>query len=144
MKIAIGMDHAGFDLKLDLVQFLETLGHKVIDCGTDTNESSDYPDYAHKVADLVSTEKVDRGLLICGSGIGMEITANRHENVRAFNCFNPDMATLARQHNAANIICFGARQMPIDEIKKSIKNFLITESENGRHERRVNKIDRRL
>jgi len=142
MKIAIGADHAGYDFKSKVIQFLESLGHTVVDCGSNTEDSSDYPDYAHKVADLVSENKIDQGVLICGSGIGMSMAANRHPNVRSFVCNNTDIAKLARQHNNANIICFGTRITDFDTIKSCLKTFFETEFEGGRHQRRVNKIER--
>jgi ribose 5-phosphate isomerase B len=143
MKIAIGTDHAGFEVKARLFQFLQSLGHEVIDCGSDDEDSCDYPDYAHKVAELVSKNQVDRGLLICGSGIGMDITANRYSGVRAFVSYNHEMTKVARQHNNVNVICFGARTTSLAVMKESLQVFLTTEFEKGRHERRINKIDRR-
>lgn len=142
MKIAIGVDHAGFGLKAKITQFLESFGHEVIDCGADTEKPSDYPDVSHKVAALVSSKKVDRGVLICGSGIGMSMAANRHLNVRSFVCYDGGISKLARLHNNANVICFGSRAMGLDVMMDCLKTFLTTEFEGGRHERRVCKIER--
>lgn len=140
-KIAVACDHAGADIKPKVIAYLHSLNYQVIDCGAMSAESSDYPDYAHKVARLVAHQKVGRGVLICGSGIGMAMTANRYKGVRAFVCDNPDIAALARQHNDANVICFGMRLISLDTLTACLDTFLKTQFEGGRHERRVNKIE---
>lgn len=140
MKIAIGSDHAGFDYKENLKNFLVELGYEVADFGCNSDASCDYPDYAILVAKSVANGEVDFGILICGSGIGMSIVANKVEGVRAANCCSVEMARLARQHNNANLLTFGARLIPFDLAKDITIAFLGEKFEGGRHERRVNKI----
>lgn len=140
MKIAIGGDHAAVDQKRELIQYLEAQGHTLTNFGTDSYESVDYPDYAVKVAEDVANGNSEKGILICGSGIGVSISANKVKGIRAALCYNRETAKLARQHNDANIICYGARFIEIDEAKHLIDNFLSTDFEGGRHQNRVNKI----
>ncbi len=139
MKISLGTDHAGFEIKKQVADFLLTLGHDVKDCGTYSGESCDYPDFAYKVASDVSEKKADKGVLICGTGIGMSICANKVPNVIAGVCWSVDTARLIAQHNKADIICVGARTAGVGEICEWIKIFLETEFEE-RHSKRISKI----
>lgn len=138
--IAIGADHAGFELKRVLKDELAGLGYSVSDLGTDDNESVDYPDFARSVAAEVSSGRMERGVLICGSGIGMSIAANRHPGVRAALCHDEESARLAREHNDANILVMGARSIGEEQAKACLRIFLETEFEGGRHARRVAKL----
>lgn len=138
--IAIGADHAGFELKRVLKGELAGLGYSVTDLGTDDEESVDYPDFADSVATEVSSGRMKRGVLICGSGIGMSIAANRHPGVRAALCHDEDSARLAREHNDANILVMGARSIGEEQAKTCLRIFLETEFEGGRHARRVAKL----
>jgi ribose 5-phosphate isomerase B len=140
MKIAISADHAGFDLKKILINKLKESGQSVTDYGTNSTESIDYPDYAYKAAKSVADGENELGIIICGSGVGVSITANKVKGIRAANCFNTEMASLARQHNNANIICLGARFIDEELATNMIDVFIKTEFEGGRHERRVEKI----
>ena len=141
MKIIIGNDHAGVDLKKSLVKYLEDKGNEVVNVGMDTNESVDYPDIAGLVASLVLENKNSLGIVICGTGIGISIAANKVKGIRAALCSNELMARLARQHNDANIISLGARIIGEDLAKVCVDAFIETEFEAGRHLRRVNKIE---
>ena len=129
MKIAFGCDHAGIKIKEQIIKFVESLGCQVIDCGTFSEQSCDYPDFAFKVADFVSKKTADKGILICGTGIGMSIAANKVKGIRAAVCWNKETAALIAQHNNANIICAGARFASADEICSWIKIFLETKFE---------------
>lgn len=140
MKIAIGCDHAGYEHKLGIVDFLHLLGCEVTDFGCNSAESCDYPDFARPTAESVAKGEHDFGILICGSGIGMSIVANKIRGIRAANCTSPKMAELARQHNNANILTFGARLVSLDDAKEIVRSFLNTKFEGGRHQRRVEKI----
>ncbi|MEI6692501.1 MAG: ribose 5-phosphate isomerase B [Chlorobium sp.] len=141
MKIAVGSDHAGFELKKSVITWLQDHGHEGIDMGPYTEESVDYPDYARKVALSVADGSSDQGILLCGTGIGVSISANKVKGIRAALVFNPEFATLARQHNDANIICFSARFTDKETIEKSLHNWFATPFEGGRHQRRVEKIE---
>jgi len=141
MKIAIGGDHAGFQYKEKLVEYLKELGHTLEDFGSGTEESVDYPDYVHPLASSIASEDNDLGILICGSGNGVAMTANKHENVRAALCWNTELATLARQHNNANIICLPARFIAYEYAESLVDVFIKTDFEGGRHQRRVGKIN---
>ena len=140
MKIAISADHAGFELKKKIIKALEENGNEVKDFGTYSDESIDYADFAYKAAKSVADKNEDFGIIICGSGVGVSITANKVKGIRAANCFNNEMSALARQHNNANIICLGARFLSESQAIEMVNTFLTTEFEGGRHERRVNKI----
>ena len=140
MKIAIGADHAGFAVKERLKRELKALGHRVTDVGTDSAESVDYPDYAEKVGKAVASGRVRRGVLICGSGIGMMIAANKVRGVRAAAVTDRTSAMLSRSHNDANVFCAGARLVPAPRISAALKAWLKTPFEGGRHLRRVRKI----
>lgn len=140
MRIAIASDHAGFALKQALRDRLAAEGHEVNDFGTQSQESTDYPDYASLVAHEVAERRADRGVLVCSTGIGMSIAANKVEGVRAALVSNGDAARLTRQHNDANVIAFGALFMGEAEAGAMLDTFLATEFEGGRHARRVAKI----
>lgn len=139
-KIAIGSDHAGVEHKSQLIDFLNAKDIEVVNCGTDSKDSVDYPDFANNVAKLVSNGEANMGIIICGSGIGVSITANKVKGIRAALVYNEETAMLSRQHNDANVLCYGARFIDIDLAKKMISNFINTEFEGGRHQNRVNKI----
>lgn len=140
MKISIGSDHAGFEQKQQLVEYLTGLGHEVIDHGPDSDERVDYPDYAVKVAMDVSFKRAEYGVLVCGTGIGMCIFANKIVRVRAANVTIPEFAELARAHNDANVVCLSGRFIDIDTNKKIVDAFLSTEFEGGRHAQRLAKL----
>lgn len=140
MKIVIGNDHAGTDYKNNLVALLTSMGHEVHNYGTDHNSSVDYPDHVHPVAQDVNQKKADLGVLICGSGNGVCMTANKYQNVRAALCWTAEIAALARGHNDANIICIPARYVSLDEAKTMLEKFITEPFEGGRHQNRVNKI----
>ncbi|KAB8152088.1 ribose 5-phosphate isomerase B [Kordia sp. TARA_039_SRF] len=138
--IAIGNDHAGTDYKNAIVAYLESKGYAVKNYGTNTNDSVDYPDFIHPVASDVETEKVPFGIIICGSGNGAAMTANKHQNVRAALCWTKEIVALARQHNDANILSIPARFTSLPQAIAMVDTFLTTEFEGGRHQRRVEKI----
>lgn len=140
-KIAIGSDHAGFELKDEIIQFLQRDDYEILDLGTHTSTSCDYPDYAHAVAECVASEKATKGILICGSANGVAITANKHKGIRAAICWNEEIAQLARLHNDANIICIPARFLDKHEAIDIVFEFLNAKFEGGRHQNRVDKID---
>lgn len=139
-KIALGADHAGFEEKEKIKRTLDELGVEYVDMGTDSCESVDYPDYAKKVAEAVSKGEFEQGLLVCGSGTGMAIAANKVHGVRAAVAWNPDIARLAREHNDANVLSIPARFMSDEEADNVIKAWFGAHFEGGRHERRVEKI----
>lgn len=141
MKIAIGGDHAGFKYKERLIQHLKDNGHTVEDFGPGSEASVDYPDHVHPLASAITSESCDLGILICGSGNGVAMTANKHENVRAALCWNTEIASLARQHNNANIICLPARFVAYEYAESMVDTFLSTAFEGGRHQNRVSKIN---
>lgn len=140
MRIAIGSDHAGFLLKQKLIKFLDSKGFTVADMGTHTSESCDYPLYGAKVARAVRNGQFKKGILICKTGIGMSMTANKISGVRAALCRDVDTAKLSRQHNDANVLCLAAKKTPFKLAKKITEAWLKTEFEGGRHGRRVNQI----
>lgn len=140
MKIAIGGDHAGFPYKQPLIDWLESRGHEVKDFGTYNLDSADYADFAHPVAAGVEGGDFEKGVLLCGSGQGVCMTANKHQGIRAALVWDIPLAELARQHNDANIICLPVRFIELDKAIKSLEAFLATEFEGGRHLNRVNKI----
>ena len=142
MRVAIASDHGGFEQRGPLTDYMAgELGCEVIDYGPDTADAVDYPDYAVKVAEAVSTGTVDRGVLICGTGIGMAITADKVAGVRASSITTPAFAELFRQHNNGNVVCLSGRFVDLDVNKEIVKTFLETSFEGGRHERRVAKVD---
>lgn len=140
MTIAIGNDHAGPDYKFAIVDYLKEKGIEVINHGTDTLDSVDYPDFANPVAKAVNDGAVDLGILICGSANGVAMTANKYEKVRAGLCWTKEIVELIRQHNDANILCIPARYTSIPQAVKMVETFLNTEFEGGRHQNRVDKI----
>ena len=140
MKIAIGSDHAGFVLKQKVIAILGGWGHEIIDFGTDSTESVDYPDYALKVAQAVVTDDAERGVAICWTGNGMTISANKIEGIRATLVISPDMAMLARAHNNSNVLTLPSKYIEIDKLEDILKVWLDTEFEGGRHTRRLAKI----
>ena len=140
MKIAIGGDHAGFLYKKELKSFFESNGHTVKDFGPFSEESVDYPDFAHPLSEAVEKKEFDFGILICGSANGVAITANKHQGIRAAICWLPELAVLARSHNNANVVCIPARFIDLESAKAIVDNFLKTDFEGGRHQNRVAKI----
>lgn len=140
MKIAIGNDHAGPEYKKAIVEALQNKGFEVVNYGTDTLDSVDYPDFGHKVAQDVEDQKVDFGIVLCGSGNGIAMSANKHQGVRCALCWTKEIAVLARQHNDANVISIPARFTAIPQVLEMVEAFLNTEFEGGRHANRVNKI----
>ena len=139
MNISIGNDHAGVDYKNYIIDKLKD-NYNIINHGTNNIESVDYPDFAHPVSLDIQNNKSDLGILICGSGNGVSMTANKHKKVRAALCWNEQIAVLAKKHNNANIICIPARFISKEEALQIIKSFIETEFEEGRHQRRINKI----
>ena len=142
MKVAIGSDHAGFEYKEMIKKYLEEKGFEVIDKGTYSSERTDYPIYAERVAKAVANGEVDRGILICGTGIGMSITANKIKGVRAALCQNDFMARMARKHNNSNILCLGQRVIGTDHALSIVDTFFSTEFEGGRHKNRIDLISK--
>jgi ribose 5-phosphate isomerase B len=141
MKIAIGSDHAGFDLKNHIRDILSENNHDVIDMGTDSSNSCDYPDFAHLVADAITSGSAERGILICGTGVGMSVSANKIHGIRAAAVSEPVSSRLSREHNDANIICMGARVVGPEVAEEIVKVFMSTDFSGGeRHCRRIEKI----
>lgn len=140
MKIAIGNDHAGTDYKNTIVTYLKSKNYEVINYGTDSNESVDYPDFVHPVASDVENQKVDFGIIICGSGNGANMTANKHQKVRSALCWTKEITALAREHNDANVLSIPARFTSEPQALEMVKTFLSAKFEGGRHQRRVEKI----
>lgn len=141
MSIGVASDHAGYELKTKVIKHLESKGCVVHDFGTDSAESVDYPDYAHKLASAVESGSCQFGIAICGSGNGVNMTVNHHRKVRGALCWTPEIAALARQHNDANIISLPARFIEASIALQIVDVFLSTDFEGGRHQRRVEKID---
>ena len=141
MKIAIASDHAGYLEKNQLIDFLEKKGIEAINLGTDSNDSVDYPLYGQKVAKSIINNECNRGIIICGTGIGISIAANRFNNIRASLCTTTMHAEMARKHNDSNILALGARMTDMDEMKKIVDVWLSTEFEGGRHQDRIQKIE---
>ncbi len=140
MTISIGNDHAGTDYKNAIKKHLESQGHTVNNHGTNSNDSVDYPDFVHPVANDLESKNVDFGIIVCGSGNGANMTANKHQGVRSALCWTKEIAALARQHNDANIISIPARFTAVQQAIEIIETFLSTKFEGGRHQNRVNKI----
>ena len=140
VKIVVGSDHAGFELKQIILEHLSERNMNYVDFGTNCLDSVDYPDYAKKVAEEVNSKDLIMGILVCGSGQGMAMTANRFKNVRAAICHNSDVAKVTRQHNDANVLCLGSRFIDISEAIKCVDVFLSTDFEGERHLKRINKI----
>jgi len=141
MKLALGGDHAGFEFKQKLLEKFAGTSIDTRDFGPFTGESVDYPDFVHPIAKAVENGECDFGILICGSGNGVAMTANKHQGIRAALCWNEDLATLARQHNDANILCLPARFVSYETAESLVDAFLGSSFEAGRHERRVDKIN---
>ncbi|WP_026462464.1 ribose 5-phosphate isomerase B [Adhaeribacter aquaticus] len=139
-RIAIGGDHAGFQYKGLITELLQKEGYEVIDFGPDSEASVDYPDHVHPLATSIKQGEAEAGILICGSGNGVAITANKHPEVRAALCWEPEIAKLAREHNNANVLCVPARFVSVEVAAEMVKVFLTTAFEGGRHQTRVNKI----
>jgi ribose 5-phosphate isomerase B len=140
MKIAIASDHAGYGMKEHIKKYLQEHGHDVRDLGARTDESSDYPDFAHPLAIAVENNEVDLGISMCGSGNGINMAANKHAGIRSALCWSTEIASLARAHNNANICALPARFITEELAKKIIDTFLTTSFEGGRHQRRIDKI----
>lgn len=140
MRIALGSDHAGFELKEKVAPLLESAGHDVVDVGTDSEESTDYPKYASAAAQMVADGDAERAVLVCGSGVGVSIVANKVDGVRAVNAHDADEAEMSRRHNNANVLALGGRRLEEGEAAAIVERFLATEFEGGRHERRVGQI----
>jgi ribose 5-phosphate isomerase B len=140
MKIGIANDHSAVDMKNEITAYLKSQGYDVINFGTDTNESVDYPIYGEKVANAVASGEVDRGVAICGTGVGIGLACNKVRGIRACTCSEPYSAEYSRRHNNANIITFGARVIGIETAKQIVDVFMKTEFEGGRHQRRVDEI----
>jgi ribose 5-phosphate isomerase B len=140
MKIAIGSDHAGFQYKGTLTKWLEAHGHTIKDLGTYTSDAADYADFAHPVARRVEEGEAELGVLICGSANGVAITANKHQGIRAAICWTEELASLARRHNDANILCLPARFVSLEQAESILDTFLHTVFEEGRHRTRIGKI----
>ena len=140
MKLAIACDHAGYEIKEELKKYLEQKGHTVKDFGTNSAESMDYPDTAHPLATAVENKEYDFGITLCGSGNGINMTANKHQGIRAALCWCVEISALARQHNDANVCSLPARFINLDLAKQIVDVFLSTDFEGGRHIRRIEKI----
>lgn len=140
MKIVLAADHGGFELKEIIKKSLLQAGREVVDVGCSSSDSVDYPDYAEKAVLTMVTGDCERGILVCGTGIGMSIAANRHRNIRAANCFDIHTAKLSREHNNANILCLGARLLETDKAIQMVMAWLETEFSGGRHQKRVAKF----
>lgn len=140
MRISIGSDHAGFEMKEKLKAYLAEQGHDVVDFGTHSIDSVDYPDFASAVGQAVASGETERGVLVCGSGIGVAIAANKIDGVRAANVTDAEMAKMSRLHNDANVVTMGGRYLPEELAHEIVDTFLETAFEGGRHQRRVDKI----
>ena len=140
MRIAIGSDHAGYELKSALAPALREHGHDLIDVGTDSGESVDYPDFAAAAARLVGDGEVERAVIVCGSGVGVSIVANKVDGVRAVNAHDPDEAEMSRRHNDANVLTLSGKRLSAADADPIVERFLATDFEGGRHARRVHKI----
>lgn len=141
MKIAIGCDHVGIELKPEIVRYLNELGHEVIDVGTNSSIRTDYPVYAKKVSDMIQSNQCELGILICGTGVGISIAANKMNGIRAVVCSEPYSAKLSRMHNNTNVLAFGSRVIGSELAKMIVKEWLEAEFEEGRHGKRVTMLD---
>lgn len=140
MKIGIGNDHSSVDMKKEIKAFVEAMGHEVVDYGTNSTESCDYPVYGEKVARAVVSKEVDRGIVICGTGVGISLAANKVKGIRCVVCSEPYSARLSRQHNNSNMLAFGARVIGSELAKMIVTEWINTEFEGGRHQRRIDMI----
>lgn len=141
MKIALASDHGGYQMKNIIAQNLKNQGFEIDDLGTNSEESVDYPDFAQRVVQEILSQKAELGILVCGTGIGISIAANRHKGIRAALLYDDYVAQVAREHNNANILCFGGRTMKIEDVMRRIDIFLKAKYEGGRHDRRLCKLD---
>ena len=141
MKLAIGNDHAAVDMKFEIMDYLKELGHDVINVGTDTSDRYDYPVPAYQVSKMVVNKEVDGGVLICGTGVGISLAANKVHGIRACSCSDPYTARLSKQHNNANVIAFGARVIGVETAKMIVDEWLNSEYEGGRHQERLDLVD---
>lgn len=141
MKIALASDHGGYQMKNIIAQNLKNQGFEIEDLGTNSEESVDYPDFAQRVVQEILSQKAELGILVCGTGIGISIAANRHKGIRAALLYDDYVAQVAREHNNANILCFGGRTMKIEDVMRRIDIFLKAKYEGGRHDRRLCKLD---
>ncbi len=141
MKFYIATDHAGFNIKESVKELVKSMGHEVVDLGTNSNERVDYPDFAHKLSKEVLNDSGSFGILICGTGIGMSLAANKHKGIRAALCHDAYTAQMARAHNDANVLCFGERVVGLGVAESILKAWCETDFEGGRHENRVKKIE---
>ncbi|MDD5397454.1 MAG: ribose 5-phosphate isomerase B [Dehalococcoidia bacterium] len=140
MRVALGSDHRGFKLKNQLIDYLKQAGHEITDFGCYSEESSDYPDFAAHVCRSITKKQCDMGILVCGSGVGMSIAANKFKGIRAALCCNTEMASRARRHNNANVLCLGTDFLDDKTAIEITGNFISTQFEGGRHQRRIDKI----
>ena len=143
-NILIGSDHAGYELKLKVIEHLRELGYTPIDVGNDSLESCDYPIFANRLCEGIQEGKAPLGILVCGTGIGMSIAANKHRGIRAALCNEAESTAMTRHHNNSNVLCLGARMIPFETALELTKVFLTTEFDGGRHERRVKMLDNLL
>lgn len=141
MKVSIGSDHAGFDLKSELIKYLGSKGIQVIDKGCYSNDRADYPDHGHAVANAVVSGECNFGIVICGSGNGINMSVNKHKGIRSALCWMPEIAALAKQHNNANVIALPARYLSTEEAIACLEAYMNAEFEGGRHQGRIDKID---
>lgn len=141
MKLAIGSDHVGWELKQEISEYIQSLGHETVDFGAYSSERTDYPKYGKKVAEEVASGQFDGGVLICGTGVGISISANKVKGIRAVVCSEPYTAKLSKQHNNTNIVAFGSRVVGVDLAKMIVKEWLEASYEGGRHAKRVDMID---
>ena len=141
MKVALAADHGGFEMKNQIAQYLISKNFDVVDLGTNSSDAVDYPDFAQKVVQKLMSHEADLGILVCGTGIGISIAANRHKGIRAALLYDDYVAQVAREHNNANVLCFGGRTMKIEDVLKRIDIFLAAKYEGGRHDRRLCKLD---
>ena len=142
--VAIGCDHAGFDLKVKIIEMLQSINYQIIDCGCHSNESVDYPDMVHPVGKMVNNSECSLGIVVCGSGNGVNMTVNKYQNVRSALCWTSEIASLARLHNDANILALPARYLTTEQGLEIVGTFIETEFEGGRHQNRVDKINKIL
>ena len=141
MKFYIACDHAGYNIKDSVIKIVESFGNEVVDLGTNSNERVDYPDFAHKLSEAVLSDEGSNGILICGTGIGMSLAANKHKGIRAALCHDAYTAEMSRAHNDANVLCFGERVVGLGVAESIIKAWCETSFEGGRHQKRVQKIE---
>lgn len=139
-KIVIGSDHAGFEYKTEIIEFLRKKNISIIDVGTNSEASCDYPDYAHALAEKIENKEAEMGILLCGSANGVAMAANKHQAIRAALCWENEIASLARLHNDANVLCLPARYVSIESTFEMVNTFFTTDFEGGRHQKRVDKI----